>query len=83
MKTIWFKVGTVILLAMVIPGVLLGIVSASWKIWVLPFTTITLEEMAQQPILNIVLAIMWFFATPSACIMSLSSFIAGVKIWFD
>lgn len=77
------KLGIVIAFGMVIPGLLFGFISATWKAWVVPFTAVPLGEILNQPVLNIIQLIAWFLGAPSACILALAFIVAAFKIWFD
>jgi len=81
--TDWIKIIWAVGCGIVIPGLLLGFVNAWWNLFVAPLWGVTLAGLLELPILNIVFAVLFFFAAPALVWAAILSFIVGVRIALD
>lgn len=84
MKIDWVKWAWLIGFLVAFPGVLIYIGYRWWfSLFVFPTLSVPLIELLDKPMLEIVLAVLFFFASPSLFFLAFISFIVGVRLLLD
>jgi len=83
MRIDWIKWAWTLVFLAVIPGTLIYIGYTWFSLLVLPTLSLPFTEILNKPVIDIVVAVIFFFGGPSLFMLALMSFAIGVRILLD
>ena len=83
MKIDWIKWAWMLGFLVVVPGLLIYLGYRWFSLLVLPTLGIPFTEVLNKPVIDILLAICFFFGAPSLLILAIFSFILGIGVLLD
>jgi len=83
MRIDWIKWGWILTTLIGVPGLLIYLGYRWFTIIVLPTLAVPLTELLSKPVLDILIAVLFFFGLPSLFILAIISFAIGVRILLD
>jgi len=83
MRVDWIKWAWCLGFLVAVPGLLIYLGYRWFSLLVLPTLSLPFTEVLNKPVIDIVVAVLFFFGGPSLFMLALMSFAVGVRILVD
>ena len=72
-----------LIIACVPTGIILALTKVWWEVYVTPLFGLTISQMIELPVLDVVAGILWFFVAPSLFMVALTCVIGGFRLLME